>query len=51
MLTGRPSDENTVEEPTKIVPTDEPLTGAAASFHRTFPPHSLTLLRVPATPQ
>ena len=51
VLTGRPNDENTIAEPTKVSPREEPLTGAAASFHRTFPPHSLTLLRVPATPR
>ncbi len=51
VLTGQPSDENTISEPTKVAPKSEPLTGAAASFHRTFPPHSFTLLRVPATPR
>jgi alpha-L-arabinofuranosidase len=51
VLSGRPNDENTLDEPTKVAPKEEPLTGAAASFHRTFPPHSLTVLRVSASPQ
>ena len=51
VLTGQPNDENTIDQPTKVAPKEEPLTDAAATFHRTFPPHSLTLLRVPATPQ
>jgi alpha-L-arabinofuranosidase len=51
VLAGHPLDENTIDQPTLVAPKEEPLTDAAASFHRAFPPHSLTLLRVPATPQ
>src|SRR5206468_2587811 len=46
VLVGEPKDVNTVEEPTKIAPKQETLEGASASFQRTFPPHSLTLLRL-----
>ena len=48
VLTGQPKDENTVEQPDKVAPKTEALDGAAASFKRTFPPHSLTLMRVKA---
>ena len=51
VLSGEPTDVNTVEEPTKIIPKEETLEDAAASFHRTFPPHSLTLLLLTATRQ
>jgi alpha-L-arabinofuranosidase len=49
VLSGEPKDVNTVDEPTKVAPKEETLTDAAASFHRTFPAHSLTLLRMGAT--
>lgn len=51
VLTGDPKAQNTVDEPTKIVPKQEPVNDASASFQRTFPPHSLTLLRLNAEPE
>ncbi len=51
VLTGDPTAQNTVAEPTKVSPRAEAVTDAAATFRRTFPPHSLTLVRVAATPQ
>ena len=48
VLAGEPKDANTVEEPTKVAPKEEVVTGASASFKRTFPPHSLTLMRIKA---
>jgi alpha-L-arabinofuranosidase len=48
VLTGEPSAINTVEQPTNVAPKEEILDNVAASFKRTFPPHSLTLLRFPA---
>ena len=46
VLTGDPKAQNSVDEPTKIVPRTEPLANASASFTRTFPPYSFTLLRL-----
>ncbi len=48
VITGEPSDVNSLAEPTKVAPKEEPLADAAASFTRTFPGHSVTLLRFPA---
>jgi len=45
---GDPSAVNTIENPRHSSPKLEPLTNASASFSRSFPPHSVTLLRVPA---
>ena len=41
--------QNSIAEPTKIAPREEAVTDAAASFKRTFPPRSFTLLRLHAT--
>ncbi|HXE54998.1 MAG TPA: alpha-L-arabinofuranosidase C-terminal domain-containing protein [Tepidisphaeraceae bacterium] len=46
VLAGDPKAQNTVDEPTKVAPRTEPLTNASASFSRTFPPYSFTLLRL-----
>lgn len=49
VLTGEPASANTVDEPKKVAPKQEAVTGAAASFRRTFPPNSLTILRLKTT--
>jgi alpha-L-arabinofuranosidase len=51
VLSGDPRDQNTVAEPTKIAPREEPVAVSGTSFGRTFPAHSLTLIRVPAAPR
>jgi alpha-N-arabinofuranosidase len=51
VLVGEPKAQNTIDEPTKVVPKREILAGASASFRRTFPPHSFTVLRVTASPR
>ena len=51
VLSGDPKAVNTVDEPTKVAPKSEAVTDAAASFRRTFPPYSLTLLRISTAPQ
>jgi alpha-L-arabinofuranosidase len=51
VLSGSPKDQNTVDEPTKVAPKEEVINDASAAFHRTFPPHSLTILRISATAQ
>ena len=48
VLMGDPDAVNTLDQPTRVVPKREAVTNASASFHRTFPPHSLTLLRLQA---
>jgi alpha-N-arabinofuranosidase len=50
VLTGSPRDQNTVEQPKKVAPAETSLSDVASKFHQTFPPHSLTLLRLSATP-
>jgi alpha-L-arabinofuranosidase len=39
-------DENTLDEPLKVVPATRPVAGAAAHFSYTFPAWSVTVLRV-----
>jgi alpha-N-arabinofuranosidase len=41
-----PDDTNTLQEPTKIVPVEEEVTGLAAQFTREFPPYSVTVLEL-----
>jgi alpha-L-arabinofuranosidase len=41
-------DQNTIAEPTKVIPHDGPVTGTGPSFLWTFPAHSFTLMRIPA---
>ena len=48
VLAGEPNAVNSIEQPTKVAPNEEPLALTAASFTRTFAPHSVTLLRFPA---
>ena len=51
VLSGDPKAINTAEDPTAIAPKQEPVTDASASFHRTLPPHSFTVLRLNASPK
>ena len=51
VLSGDPKAANTVEEPTNIAPREEAVTDASASFHRSVPPHSFTLMRLTASPR
>ena len=46
-LAGRLEDENTLAEPSKIVPVESPLPGVAPSFTLDLKPASLTVLRIP----
>jgi alpha-L-arabinofuranosidase len=48
VLSGEPSAVNSITKPANVAPKEEPLTNTAASFSRTFPPYSVTLLRFPA---
>ena len=44
-----PEDENTLDDPRRIVPQELPLPGCAAAFTVELPPLSVNVLRIPAT--
>lgn len=48
VLSGEPTAVNSPAQPLNVAPREEPLTDCAASFRRTFPAYSVTLLRFPA---
>lgn len=48
VLAGKPGDENSLDAPTKVAPQAVKISGVAPQFTRTFPPHSLTVLRLKA---
>ena len=50
VLAGEPSAVNTVEQPMNIAPKREAITNASTSFHKTFLPHSFTLMRLTIKP-
>ena len=50
VLSGDPKGDNTLDEPKRIAPRSETLNGIAETFRHTFPPHSLTILRLRAGP-
>ena len=41
-----PDDTNSIAEPKKVVPIATPIDGVSASFTRTFPPYSITVLQL-----
>jgi alpha-L-arabinofuranosidase len=51
VLAGEPQAMNTVDQPTNVAPREEAITNISESFRRTFPPHSLTLLRLSVLPK
>ncbi len=48
VLAADPDAVNTLDEPEKVAPKREPIAGSKA-FRHTFPPHSLTILRLKVT--
>jgi alpha-N-arabinofuranosidase len=48
VLSGEPSAINSIAQPMNVAPKEERLTNTSASFSRTLPPYSVTLLRFPA---
>ena len=46
VLAGNFEDENTMEQPTKVVPKALAVGGVAEKFEYTFPPYSITVLRL-----
>jgi alpha-L-arabinofuranosidase len=49
LTSASPEDENTLDEPRKVVPASVPVAGAAAEFRHVFPAHSVTVLRLAVT--
>ncbi|HEY3412556.1 MAG TPA: alpha-L-arabinofuranosidase C-terminal domain-containing protein [Armatimonadota bacterium] len=45
-LTGKPADENTLENPTNVAPTRRSISLKSPSFVYTFPAHSVTVLKI-----
>ncbi len=45
-LAGNPREENDVDRPDRIAPVEAPFAGVRPAFERTFPPSSLTVLRI-----
>jgi alpha-L-arabinofuranosidase len=50
VLQGEPGDVNSLDEPEKISPKQEAMSGASESFRRRFPAHSFTILQLKASP-
>ena len=48
ILSGQPTDVNTVDAPTKVAPRTATVTGASANFPYTFLPYSTTVMRLKA---
>jgi alpha-L-arabinofuranosidase len=46
VLTGKPNDENSLQEPTKVAPVTTKLDGVKADFSHAFPAQSVTILRL-----
>ena len=47
LTSASPEDENTLEEPTKVVPAvSQPISNASAHFRHTFPAHLVTVLQI-----
>ncbi len=47
LTSAKPTDENSFDEPTKVVPVTRPLTVSAEAFAHDFPAYSLSILRLP----
>jgi alpha-N-arabinofuranosidase len=46
LTSGKETDTNSISDPVKVVPVTESIEGVAASFNRTFPPYSVTVLKI-----
>jgi alpha-L-arabinofuranosidase len=46
LTSGDPKDENTIDFPKRVFPRSEQLNGISNSFRRSFPPYSLTIVRL-----
>lgn len=45
VLAASPDETNSIDQPTRVVPSTRTLSSIAPSFTHTFPPHSITVLR------
>ena len=50
LTSASPDDTNTFEEPRKLAPLEEPFAPEGATFARTLPANSFTVLRIPLKP-
>ena len=48
LTSASPADENALDEPTRVAPVEQAIENAGATFKHTFPPNSLTILRLKA---
>ena len=48
LTSAKPTDENTLDEPTKVAPTARQIDNVKPTFEHTFPPYSVTVMRVKA---
>jgi alpha-L-arabinofuranosidase len=48
LAAANPDDENTLDEPAKVVPVTRPTDGLSGDFTRTFPAQSVTILKLKA---
>lgn len=48
LLTGQPQDENSIDQPLKVSPVDEPITVPGPAFGYLFKPYSMTVLQLTA---
>ncbi|MEY9965362.1 alpha-L-arabinofuranosidase [Streptacidiphilus sp. MAP12-16] len=46
LSSAHPTDTNTISDPANVVPVTSPVTGLAATFTRTFPAYSVTVLTI-----
>ena len=51
VLSGKPEDENTLDQPTKVSPAEHDLMFAKPAFTHRFPRHSVTVMRVRSAEQ
>jgi len=42
----KPTDTNSITDPTRIVPVESKVSGISSSFSHTFPPYSISILRI-----
>ncbi len=48
LTSANDTDENSFDEPKRVVPVAKDISGLAATFNHTFPPHSVTVLQLQA---
>jgi alpha-N-arabinofuranosidase len=46
LASDKPEDENTLDQPLRVMPVTLTLKHAGAAFHHTFPANSVTVLRL-----